>query len=261
MKQGFLQDFFTTREHAILAKYFGMQNLRPKEASDPGLLEERDPEEWNEKKKGLAVLSGYNETGPYIFDPETPEEDFISQGDPFPSPLEAAVARYCLGKVHTPEKGSIEKSAKQGRQIEVHHIGTVDWGGGGYGSSWPEAYAIAKVPYYNRWVVIGLRDSSDPVGYDEYAIFQTSSEEPIKVVAQKAIQRYWKHSLSFNQPVFGSIITSGLLSSGELGSIANSVWSDSDVPNESYDDFTKRTGFDLQKEAENRRQAESEGGF
>jgi len=247
---------FTLREHAILAKYFGLQNLRPKEASDPKLLEVHDPEDWNESSKGLAILSGYNEEGPHTFDPETVEKDSISMGDPFPTPLEAAVARFCFSKVTTAPSKSSKDFHTQNNHFEIKDIGMVDWGGGGLGSSWPEKYLIAKVPYYSRWVVLALRDSSDSKGFEEYAIYHDAADRGPKEVAHQAIERYWRHNLTYNQPVFTSIESSGLLSGTELGSIAKSVWSKSAVPDESYDEFIERTGFDLRKDAEDRREKE-----
>jgi hypothetical protein len=256
MKQDPDQSYFTTREHAILARYFGLHNLRPNEAADPKLLKEYDPEEWDESQKGLAVLSGYNEQEPYTFDPETVERDSISMGDPFPSSLEAAVARFCFSKVRTPPRKSLSGINTHKKHFEILSIGTVDWGGGGFGSSWPEKYFIARIPYYSRWVVLALRDSIDSKGFEEYAIYHASADQPPKEVAQQAIDRYWRHNLTFNQPVFTSIESTGLLTGSELASIAASVWSKSAVPDESYEEFVKRTGFDLRKDAEARREEE-----
>ena len=248
---------FTPREHAILAKYFGLQNLRPKEASDPRLLEVYDPEEWNESIKGMALLSGYNEGGPYTFAPETIEQDFVSTGDPIPTPLEAAVARICLNSAKR-RKSSSRKNPKISKTtLESQFIATVDWGGGGYGAcSWPEAYHIIEIPYYNRWVVTSTRDTSEITGYDECAIYNVTSNQPEKSVCCDALLRYWRYQLLFNQPVFNVIRASGLLAAADLSSVAALVWPSLEIPQDSWNEFVKRTGFDLKRYAEEKRKDE-----
>lgn len=249
--------FFTLREHAILAKYFGLQNLRPKEASDPKLLEVYDPEEWNESIKGVALLSGYNEGGPYTFDPETIGQDFVSTGDPIPTPLEAAVARICLDTAKRRESSSRRIPKIPGPPLESHFIATVDWGAGGFRAcSWPEAYHITKIPYYNRWVVTSTRDTSEITGYEECAIYNAPTDQPEKSVCCDALLRYWRYQLLFKQPAFNEIRASGLLAAVDLSTIATLVWPSSEIPKDSWNEFVKRTGFDLKRYAEEKRKDE-----
>ena len=53
-----VSEFFTLREHAILARYFGLQHLRPPGANDPALLACEDPDSWDEGEDGVAIHPG-----------------------------------------------------------------------------------------------------------------------------------------------------------------------------------------------------------
>jgi len=247
---------FTHREHAILAKYFGLQHLRPKEACDPSLFTMLAPTRWSESRKGVALKQGY-ECGRYKIDPETIEEDFIASGESSPSPVEAAVARICLDTAKRRESSSRRIPKIPGPPLESQFIATVDWGGEGFRAcSWPEAYHITKIPYYNRWVVTSTRDTSEITGYDECAIFNSPSNQPERSVCCDALLRYWRYQLLFKQPVFNEIRASGLLAAADLSSVAALVWPSSEIPKDSWNEFVKRTGFDLKRYAEEKRKDE-----
>lgn len=263
--------FFTFREHAILARYFGLQHLRPLGAADPALLAYEDSDSWNEPRDGVAVHLGSACFGdPDPIDPEVVDPDPGDSPDPCPSALEAAVGHICLT---TAERLPLWEAVDTRTGYVIHGrplrtpgrvparvlfsqtIGCINWANSGPGISWPECYHITHVPYYDRWVVTASRDSSDATGFNDWAIHHAPAEISPQQVAREALLRCWRGNAAWGQKPFEELIENGLLDSHELTALARLAWPDKQITEETHDEFIVRTGFHPGQSSE------LEGGF
>jgi hypothetical protein len=67
------------------------------------------------------------------------------------------------------------------------HLLTINWADSRPGFSWPVAYYVAWLPYYDRFVVTASADCPDGFGYCDFAIGSFGIETPLKEGARKAI--------------------------------------------------------------------------
>ena len=247
---------FTPREHAILAEYLRLQHLRPKEAEDPTLLDPIDPETWDESTQGIGV---------------PPPSDL--QGD-LATNLQAAVANICLSTASDLPQWAISRKEGEiffGRPLKKpgdrparillpQTVARISWATSGPGISWPEKYYLTRIPHYECWILTASQETSEVSGYLDWAV-QTPATLPPEEAARQSLLVYWSDCAQLGQRPFEEIEYAGLLDTQELLEIAALVWPGERLPGDSYEALAARTGFSLQKDATERRQAESEGGF
>jgi hypothetical protein len=64
--------------------------------------------------------------------------------------------------------------------LQPRHLFTINWADSGPGFSWPTAYYVAWLPYYDRYVVTASADCPDAFGYCDFALGAFSIDTPIK---------------------------------------------------------------------------------
>ena len=257
--------FFTLREHAILARYFGLQHLRPPGANDPALLAYEDSETWDEARDGIALHLGWVHEPPGIpIDPEAVDPDPGDSPDPRPIPLEGAVARIVLNTAADLPQWAISEGDGEiyfGRPLKKPGdrparillpapIARINWATSGPGISWPEKYYITRIAHYRRWVVTASSDTSETTGFVDWAIHHAPDNLPAKEVAREALLRCWRGNAALNQSPFESIEQSGLLKSAEIAEIARLAWPGKQICDETYEELVTRTGFGLGQNTE-----------
>ena len=253
-----VSEFFTLREHAILARYFGLQHLRPPGANDPALLACEDPDSWDEGEDGVAIHPGtVSEDAPTPIDPEAVDPDPGDAPDPQPGPLQGAVARIVLNTATDLPQWAISEGDGEiyfGRPLKKPGdrparilfpapIARINWATSGPGISWPEKYYITRIAHYRRWVVTASSDTSETTGFVDWAIHHAPDNLPAKEVAREALLRCWRCNAALNQSPFESIEQSGLLKSAEIAEIARLAWPGKQICDETYEEFVTRTGF------------------
>ena len=248
--------YFTPREHAILAEYLKLHHLRPKEAEDPTLLEPIDPETWDESTQGIGVP------------PPSEYRDLATN-------LQAAVANICLSTASDLTQWAISRKEGEiffGRPLKKpgdrparillpQTVGRINWATSGPGISWPEKYYLTRIPHYECWILTASQETSEVSGYLDWAVHHTPATLQPEEAARQSLLVYWSDCAQLGQRPFEEIEYAGLLDTQELLEIAALVWPGERLPGDSYEGFAARTGFSLQKDATERRQAESEGGF
>ena len=248
--------YFTPREHAILAEYLKLHHLRPKEAEDPTLLEPIDPEAWDESTQGIGVP------------PPSEYRDLATN-------LQAAVANICLSTASDLPQWAISRKEgeiffgrplkkpgdRPARLLLPEVVANINWATSGPGISWPEKYYLTRIPHYECWILTASQETSEVSGYLDWAVHHAPGDLQPKEAARQSLFAYWSHCARLGQEPFEEIDQTGLLNTQEILAIANRIWPGANLPTQSFDDFIQRTGFDLQKQAAQRRQEEEEGGF
>jgi len=251
-------DLFTLREHAILARYFGLQHLRPPGAEDPSLLAYEDPDSWDEGESGVALHLGWIHEPPGIpIDPEAVDPDPGDTPHPQPGPLQGAVARIVLNTATDLPQWAVSRKEGEiifGRPLKKPgdrpprillpaSVARINWATSGPGISWPEKYYITRIALYRRWVVTASSDTAETTGYLDWAIHHAPDNLPAHEVAREALLRCWRGNAALKQAPFESIEQAGLLKGKELCEIARLAWPHKQICDESYKEFVARTGF------------------
>ena len=71
--------------------------------------------------------------------------------------------------------------------LPPRHLLTINWADSGPGYSWPVAYYVAWLPYYDRFVVTASADCPEGFGYCDFAIGSFGIETPLKGGARRII--------------------------------------------------------------------------
>src|SRR5690349_12416750 len=64
--------------------------------------------------------------------------------------------------------------------LQPRHLFTINWADSGPGFSWPKAYSVTWLPYYDRFVVTASADCPDMFGYCDFALGAFGIDKPIK---------------------------------------------------------------------------------
>jgi hypothetical protein len=75
--------------------------------------------------------------------------------------------------------------------LQPRHLFTINWADSGPGFSWPVAYYITWLPYYDRYVVTASADCPDAFEYCDFALGAFGIDTPIKEGARKIICADW----------------------------------------------------------------------
>jgi hypothetical protein len=92
---------------------------------------------------------------------------------------------------------------------------TINWADSGPGFSWPVAYYVTWLPYYERFVVTASADCSDAFGYNDFAIGSFGSDKPTKKGARKIVCDDWHNQRAFEQQPWAYLFSTGLISETE----------------------------------------------
>jgi hypothetical protein len=200
-------DLFTADEHAVLARWFSQ--------APPDLAMHIQPEE-------AARRLG-----------------FAKQPDHY-SLIDAAAAFVVLERVEhlLPQWGmSIDGNLVLGRDYRQHakipnrtvllqprHLFTINWADSGPGFSWPVAYYVTWIPYYDRFVVTSSADCADMFGYCDFALGAFGIDKPIKEGTREIISADWTSHRESEQPRWACLFNTGLISKAEADAWAEEVW-------------------------------------
>jgi hypothetical protein len=102
---------------------------------------------------------------------------------------------------------------------------TINWADSGPGYSWPVAYYVAWLPYYDRFVVTASADCPEGFGYCDFAIGSFGIEKPLKGGARRVICDDWHNLRSAGeQQRCAYLFNTGLISEEEADTWAEEVW-------------------------------------
>jgi hypothetical protein len=69
----------------------------------------------------------------------------------------------------------------------------INWGDSGPGFSWPEAYHLAWLPGFDRYLVTASQDSPDRYGYTDVAIGHFPADQDLMEGVEQVIVGNWQH--------------------------------------------------------------------
>ncbi|HUW74745.1 MAG TPA: hypothetical protein VMW05_12115 [Methyloceanibacter sp.] len=109
--------------------------------------------------------------------------------------------------------------------LQPRHLLTINWADIVPGFSWPVAYYVTWVPYYDRFVVTSSADCPDMFGYCDFALGAFGVETAIKDGAKEVICSDWREQLDeWNQQHWEDLFDVGLVSETEAHAWASEVW-------------------------------------
>ena len=112
----------------------------------------------------------------------------------------------------------------------------INWADSGPGFSWPVAYYVTWLPYYDRFVVTASADSPEALGYCDFALGSFGIETPIKEGSSAIIRSDWEvqHD-GWDQRRWVYLFRTGLISAAEANALADAVWSSEQDDEEAED--------------------------
>jgi hypothetical protein len=200
-------DLFTPDEHAILAEWF--------ERRPPAVAEDIPPDE------AISRLG---------FDKETHFYRRIDAAVAF-IVLERAEQRLpqwsairddklILGR----ERRGASKIPNRKVLLQPRHLFTINWADSGPGYSWPTAYYVTWLPYYDRYVVTASADCPDAFGYCDFALGAFGIDTPIEEGARKIICADWYDQKGWGQQRWAYLFSTELISKQQAEAWAEQVW-------------------------------------
>lgn len=202
-------DLFTPEEHAVLSAWFGS---RPPEVATGIELKdamarlgfEREPDHYQLIDAVVAFIT----------------LEKVEKRLPGWSALLAdgslLSARTYRDEQEMPER----KVLLQSRQLL-----TINWADSGPGFSWPVAYYVTWLPWYDRFVMTASADCPDAFGYCDFAIGAFGSDTPIKDAARTVICGDWRDQWRVGeQDRWAYVLDSGLISHEEANAWREEVW-------------------------------------
>jgi len=201
-------DLFTPDEHAILAEWFRVKS--PVSAQDIVLDEV------------ISRLGFDKEPGHYRL-------------------IDAAVAFIVLERVEQrlPQWSTIRDDklivAREYRDdtkipnrkvvLQPRPLFCINWADSGPGFSWPVAYYVTWLPYYERHVVTASADCPDAFGYCDFALDAFGIDTPIKEGARKIICGDWSdQNTQWGQQRWEYLFSTELIPKQEAEAWAEQVW-------------------------------------
>ena len=112
----------------------------------------------------------------------------------------------------------------------------INWADSGPGFSWPVAYYVTWLPYYDRFVVTASADSPDAFGYCDFALGSFGIETPVKEGSSTIIRTDWElQHEGWDQQRWAYLFRNGLISDEEASALADEVWPDEQDDEEAED--------------------------
>jgi hypothetical protein len=109
--------------------------------------------------------------------------------------------------------------------LQPRHLFTINWADSGPGFSWPVAYYVTWIPYYDRFVVTASGDSPDAFGYCDFALGAFGIEISVKEGAKAIISRDWRSQHDeLDQQHWECLLDTGLVSELEAHAWGREVW-------------------------------------
>lgn len=122
-----------------------------------------------------------------------------------------------------------EKIAERKILLKPQLLFTINWADSGPGFSWPDAYYLTWVPYYERYVVTSSADTPEGLGYCDFALGSFRSDLTVEQGAGRIIRKDWaRRKRSGEQERWDDLIDTGLIDGYTAQSWADWVWDDQD---------------------------------
>lgn len=214
-----LSQIFKPVEHAVLARVLRCKNLLPDWAGHID-LSEFPKTDWNEAKDGIA--------------PTKPiQENSLALGN--------AAARIALATIQDklPQWGSFTPGygITLSRTLRLYpvrrvnsqplHLFSINWAESGPGFSWPEAYYVTWIPYYDRFVVTASADSKDFFGFEDILLgsFAGSPEKGADLRAiRESIIAFWIKHHNDGYEAWEGLIRVGAIKNTTVHAWKSKVW-------------------------------------
>jgi len=101
----------------------------------------------------------------------------------------------------------------------------INWGDSGPGFSWPEAYHLAYLPGFDRYVVTASQDSPEVHGYIDEAIGHFGPDEPVEKGVHRIIVDWWNEQVTDRyQERWAYLFNTGEVDPETAESWADEVW-------------------------------------
>ena len=105
-----------------------------------------------------------------------------------------------------------EKIAERKILLKPQLLFTINWADSGPGFSWPDAYYLTWVPYYERYVVTSSADTPEGLGYCDFALGSFRSDLTVEQGAGRIIRKDWaRRKMSGEQERWDDLIDTGLI--------------------------------------------------
>ncbi len=164
-----------------------------------------------------AIISDWLDVDPQTCDDELPGSSdalealgFIDKASAY-SEYDAAVAAIVLERIQgrLPQWGAVrhepdgEAVVVLGRDIRdrlisrtvemvPRHLLTINWADSGPGFSWPVAYHVTWLPFYDEFVVTQSADCPDAFGYCDFAIGHFPADTEVVSAAVAVVEADWQ---------------------------------------------------------------------
>lgn len=107
------------------------------------------------------------------------------------------------------------------------HLFTLNWADTAPGISWPAAYYVTWVPYYDRCVVTCSADSPDRFGYCDVALGHFGPDEALDLekACRRIVTRDWRRQrIHYHQERWWYLFLDGRIDEEEANAWADAVW-------------------------------------
>ena len=123
------------------------------------------------------------------------------------------------------------RAAKRTVEITPTHLVTINWADSGPGFSWPEAYHVTYVPYYDEYIVTASVDCTDVYGVTDFALGHFSSGQDVKQNSLEIIRSEWQSlTTDYGQYRWAYLFGEGLIGQDDADQLADTIWEESGEP-------------------------------
>jgi hypothetical protein len=217
-------DLFTPDEHTVLARWF---NIEP-----PDSAKDIEPEE-------AASRLGFNKHPDFYLLEDAVVAFIVLEQVELRLPQWSAVLYDGTFVVARPLR---DRSAIPYRKVVIQprHLLTINWADSGPGFSWPMAYYVTWLPYYDRFVVTASSDCTEVFGYCDFALGSFAKDTTLKKGAGKIICDDWTTLCNQRGKTrWEYLFRVGLTSKEDAHAWAAEVWP-SEQPAEEFEPFLNR---------------------
>ena len=124
-----------------------------------------------------------------------------------------------------------DRAADRTVEITPTHLVTINWADSGPGFSWPEAYHVTYVPYYDEYIVTGSVDCTDVYGVTDFALGHFRPGEDIRKASAEIIRTEWQFLTdNYNQYRWAYLFDEALIGQDFADELADTIWEESGEP-------------------------------
>jgi hypothetical protein len=205
-------DLFTAEEHVILAEWLNV----------PPLCDKEDLPWFDDAMENLGFVGRAIER----YDEDAAVASIVLNAIQERLPQWAAVEFDANGNatIHTARRIKKRQSDRI-IQLKPQHLITINWANTGPGISWPAAYHLTWVPFYNVNVVTVSTDGPELYGFCDFAIGYFEENIDRITTAASCIASDWAGAAGdCNQPRWTEVLECGLINEEQAKELANEIW-------------------------------------